>query len=114
MIPTEARLLRLHVSSAAHWRGRPLYQAIVEEARARNLAGASVFPVELALGTRQRLHDAASEYDACAVPVLVEIVDAPEKLDALLAELAQVVNDHFATVEEVRVVRYSFHEDRPE
>lgn len=112
MIPTDARLLRLTVRASDRWRGVPLDRAVVEAARSRNLAGASVFPAELGFGADHRLHDAASEYDTSALPVVIEIVDAPERIDALLAELRPMIPEGLATIEPVRVLRYRHHEDR--
>ena len=47
MIPTDARLLRILVDAHERWHGRPLYEAIVARAREADVAGASVFPVEM-------------------------------------------------------------------
>ena len=41
-LPTEGKLLRIFVGEADHWHGKPLYEAIVLEARKRGLAGATV------------------------------------------------------------------------
>ncbi len=45
MIPRQANLLRLYSNANEKWQGVPLYRAVVEAARRRKLAGASVFPV---------------------------------------------------------------------
>jgi PII-like signaling protein len=113
MIPEDARLLRLYVNGSKRWRGRPLYQAAVEEARASGMAGASVFLTDLAYGVKRQLRDAHSEYLFVDVPVVVEVVDAPEKVEALLERLRPMVTGGFATVEQVRVVRYAHHGDGP-
>jgi PII-like signaling protein len=109
----EASLLRLYVSGSKRWGGKPLYQAVVEEARAMNLAGASVFPVELSYGVHRQPRDAKSDYLFVDVPVVVEVVDAPDRVEALRERLRAMVAGGFATVESVRVVRYAHHEDRP-
>lgn len=112
MIPDDARLLRLYLDATRRWRGMPLYRAIVEEARARNLAGATVFPVDLALDAHGHYHDAASEYDVGEAPVVLEIIEAPERIAALLDALRPMIGKGLATVETARVVRYRHHEDR--
>ena len=80
------------------WQGRPLYEAIVAKARAADCAGASVFPVEMSYGSHRRIHDAASDYGFVDLPVVIEIVNAPERIDALLAELGPMIAGAAATV----------------
>ena len=110
MIPPEASLLRIYLNASDRWRHRPLYQAVVEKARAMDLAGASVFGVDLSFGAHRRLRDAQSEYTSFDIPVVIEIVDAPDRVDALLAELGAMVPEGLATVRPVRVVRYAHRE----
>ena len=84
MIPTEAQLLSIHVGANERHNGKRLYEAIVETARAMKLAGASVFPVEMSYGGHRQIHDVLSDYTFIELPVLIEIVDAPERVDGLL------------------------------
>jgi PII-like signaling protein len=107
MIPTEARLLRIYVDAHDRWQRQPLYEAIVARARALDIAGASVFPVEMSYGSHHRIHDAASDYGFVDLPVVIEIVDAPGRIDALLADLGPMIAGAVATVGLVRVVRYA-------
>lgn len=107
MIPTEARLLRIYVDANDRWQGRPLYEAIVARAREADMAGASVFPVEMSYGSHHHIHDAASDYGFVDLPVVIEIVDAPGRIDALLADLGAMLAGAVATVRPARVVRYT-------
>ncbi len=107
MIPTDARLLRLYVDAHDRWEGRLLYEAIVAGARSAGMAGASVFPTEMGYGSHRRIHDAASEYGFVGLPVVIEIVDAAGRIDALLAALGPMLANVAATVQAVRVVRYA-------
>lgn len=109
MIPSDARLLRLHVRSSQTHAGKPLYRAIVEEARAMGLAGASVFPAELAIGRHGRIHDAQSDYTSYSMPVVIEIVDGPLRIESLLQHLRPIASSVFTTVEPVRVLHYAPH-----
>jgi PII-like signaling protein len=114
MIPDEASLLRVYINGNDRWQGKPLYRAVVETAREMHLAGASVFLVDLSYGGHRRLHDAKSEYLFVEIPVVVEIVDAPEHIEPLVDRLRVMVSDAFATLEPARVVHYAHHENRPE
>jgi PII-like signaling protein len=113
MIPHAASLLRLYINGNDRWHGKPLYRAVVETAREMHVAGASVFLVDLSYGAHRRLRDAKNEYLFVDIPVVIEVVDAPDRVEGLLDRLRTMVADGFATVEAVRVVRYAHHEDRP-
>jgi PII-like signaling protein len=114
VIPSDARLVRFCVTPSLRWKGKPLYREIVESARRLGLAGASVFSVEFSLGDDGTIHDARSDYSAAEVPVIIEIVEAPERIEELLDELGPAANQILATVEEVRVLLYAPHLGRDE
>jgi PII-like signaling protein len=113
MIPPEASLVRVYSKAIEKWHGLPLYRAIVEAARHRHMAGASVFPVELGYGSHRQLHDITSEYASFDIPIVVEIVDATERVAELVAELETMVNEGLVVVSAARVYRYS-HAREPE
>ena len=106
MIPEEACLLRVYVNASDRRQGEPVYQAVVTRARTLGMAGASVFPVELSYGSHRRLHDSASDYSFAELPVVVEVVDGPDMVARLRAELDTLVGEGLVTVSPVRVVRY--------
>jgi PII-like signaling protein len=113
MISTRAELLRLYVNSSDRWHGTPLYQAVVERARSSGLAGASVFRVERGYGANGRLNDERSDYESADIPVVVEAVDAPGKINELLRELGSMVGEGLLTTRPVRVHRYADRADAP-
>jgi PII-like signaling protein len=106
MIPADARLLRLYVNSDDRFEGRPLFEAVVTKARRMGMAGASAFPVEMSFGSHHRLHDQMSEYLFVSIPVVIEVIDAPERIDSLLTELRMMVGEGLATINPARVVHY--------
>jgi CrcB protein len=106
MIPTEAHLLSIVVGADLRQEGRPVFEAIVETARAMKLAGASVFPVEISYGSHRRIHDVTSDYAFTELPVLIEIVEAPERVEALLSAVGTMIARALVTIEPVTVIRY--------
>jgi PII-like signaling protein len=111
MTPGAATLLCLYLNASFRWKGRPLYRLVVETARSLHLAGASVFPVDLSYGEHRRLRDSQSEYQQADLPVILNLVDAPDRIDALLAALGESITDGLVTVEPAIVVSYTHHED---
>ncbi len=106
MIPPEATLLRVYSKAIEKWHGVPLYRAIVESARRRHLAGASVFPVELGYGSHRQLHDVTSEYASFDMPIVVEIVDAAERIAELVSDLDTMVGEGLVVLNQARVCHY--------
>ena len=79
-LPSEGKLLRIFVGEADRWEGAPLYEAIVIEARKRGLAGATVIKGFMGFGAHSRIHTAKLLELSQDLPIVVEIVDAPDKI----------------------------------
>ena len=106
MIPTEGKLLRIFVGESDRWEGRPLYEAIVLEARKRGLAGATVIKGFMGFGAHSRIHTAKLLELSQDLPIIVEIVDAAEKIEAFMPDLEKMVGDGLITVERAEVRLY--------
>jgi PII-like signaling protein len=112
MIPSDATLLSLNLNACHHWKGKPVYRAVVETARTRQIAGASVFLVDLSYGEHRSFRDVNSEYLSFDIPVVVEVIDTPDRIAALTVELGPMLTDGLITEEPVRIIHYSQHGDR--
>jgi uncharacterized protein len=106
---SSGELLRFYVKANKRQGGKPLYRSIVEKARELGMAGASVWSAEMSLGKLGRIHDARSEYSSYELPVVIEIVDEPARIAALLGELGPLAEETTATIEPVEIVHYSSH-----
>lgn len=105
-LPEESDLLRIFVGESDRFEGRPLYQAIVEEARGRGMAGATVLRGLMGFGATSRLHTVKVLRISEDLPMVVEIVDGPERIEAFLPELERMVPEGLITIEKVRVIAY--------
>jgi len=106
-IPEEATLLRIHLGESDRIHGRPVYEAIVLKAREMHLAGATVLRGSMGFGKSSRLHTAKVLRLSGDLPVVVEIVDAEEKIQAFLPRLDELMTAGLVTLERVRVLHYS-------
>ena len=86
--------------------GRPLYEAIVLEAKRQGLAGATVFKGFMGFGAHSRIHTAKVLQLSEDLPVMIEIVDTDEKIRAFLPVLEGMVKEGLVTLEKVEVIRY--------
>jgi PII-like signaling protein len=105
-LPTEGKLLRVFIGEADRWQGRPLYEAIVLEARRRGLAGATVIKGFMGFGAHSRIHTAKLLELSQDLPIVVEIVDAVEKIEAFMPDLETMVGDGLITLERAEVLLY--------
>jgi PII-like signaling protein len=105
-LPKEARLLRVFVGADDRVDGRPLHEVVVERARERGLAGATVLRGVLGYGAHSRIHTAKILRLSEDLPVVIEIVDAPERIEAFLPDLDACIEEGLVTVEPVQVLVY--------
>jgi PII-like signaling protein len=106
-LPRDAVLLRIYVGEAARHDGRALFEALVLKARECQLAGATVLRGPLGYGHSSRLHTAKILDLSENLPVVVEIVDAPQRIDAFLPHLETMMAGRgLVTLERVQVLRY--------
>ena len=105
-LPEQAVLLRIFIGESDKHQGRPLYEQIVLKARELNLAGATVVRGILGFGADSRLHSAKLLELSEDLPVIIEIVDTQEKIDALMPFIDQQVAEGLVTLEDVKVIKY--------
>lgn len=105
-LPSEAHLLRIFIGESDKSGGKPLYEVLVQESRRRGLAGATVLRGFLGFGANSRIHTSKVLRLSEDLPVVVEIVDTLEKLEAFLPDLDQLISEGLVTIEPVRVITY--------
>lgn len=105
-IPQESLLLRIFIGESARHGHQPLYEAIVLKARELHLAGATVLRGPMGFGVSSRLHTAKILRLSMDLPIVIEIVDSQEKIEAFLPILDQMMGGGLVTLEKVRVVHY--------
>jgi hypothetical protein len=105
-LPQEGCLLRLFLGEADRHERMPLYEWIVRRARDRGLAGATVLRGLEGYGAHSRLHTAHILRLSTDLPIVIEIVDTRERLEAFLEELDPVIHEGLATLERVEIKFY--------
>lgn len=105
-IPAEATLLRIFIGEKDRHQGKPLHEAIVLKAREMHLAGATVLRGPMGFGHSSRLHTAKILRLSEDLPIVIEIVDAKEKIDTFLTQLDAMMGSGLVTLEPVQVLRY--------
>jgi uncharacterized protein len=102
----DGQLLRVFIGESDRWHGAPLYEAIVLKAREMGMAGATVLRGVMGFGADSRLHTAKVLRLSDDLPMVVEIADKPERIEAFLPELDGMVTEGMITLEKVHILAY--------
>lgn len=105
-LPHDAVLLRIFLGESDRWEHKPLYEAIVLKAREAHLAGATVLRGPMGFGKASRLHTAKILRLSMDLPLVIEIVDSEEKVNAFLPVLDEMMGGGLVTLEKVKVLHY--------
>jgi len=108
----EGKLLRIFIGESDRWHGKPLYEAIVLASREHGLAGATVLRGLMGFGASSHIHTAKLLRLSEDLPMIIEIVDAENKIHDFLPVLDEMVAEGLITLETVHVLRYRSREKR--
>jgi PII-like signaling protein len=111
-IPTESLLLRIYIGESDHSGHRPLYEVIVLKAREAGLAGATVLRGAMGFGASSHLHTAKILRLSIDLPLIIEIVDSEDKINAFLPQVQDLIGGGLVTLEKVRVLHYDHGDSR--
>ena len=102
----EQTLMRIYVGESDKWHGETLYQAILELLRQEGFFGATVLRGVAGYGSSSRVHTEKILRLSQDLPIIVEVVEAAEKINAILPRLDEMVDGGMITLEKARVILY--------
>ena len=105
-LPEDAVLLRIFVGESDRHGHQPLYERIVLKAREMQMAGATVLRGPMGFGKSSHLHTAKILRLSMDLPIVIEIVDSEEKVNAFLPVLDKIMGGGLVTLEKAKVIRY--------
>jgi PII-like signaling protein len=105
-LPPNGQLLRIFIGESDKYEGQPLYEWLVIKAKEQGLAGATVLRGLMGFGANSRIHTSKILRLSLDLPIVVEIVDTPEKIKAFLACIETVVTEGLVTLEKAVVHIY--------
>jgi uncharacterized protein len=105
-LPTDGSLLRIFIGESDRHGGMLLYEWIVRTAREHGLAGATVLRGVEGFGARSRFRTAKILDLSTDLPIVVEIIDTAEKIEAFLPSIDGAIGDGLATIERVQIKFY--------
>ena len=106
-------LLRVFIGQSDQFEGKPLYEAIVQKVRELGLAGATVLRGSEGFGAHSVVHKSSLLEMSTDLPIVIEIVDADQKIQLLLPHLEKMVSEGMITMEYVAILLYRHGQMRP-
>jgi PII-like signaling protein len=103
----KAKLVRIYVGEDDKWRGRNLYDAIVESLRANDIAGVTVYRGICGYGAHRRFHKEKRLSLSSDLPIMLSVVDEEAKILAYLPILEQMVLEGLVVLSDVDVIKYT-------
>jgi uncharacterized protein len=105
-IEVDAKMVTIFVNSTDQWHGRPLYTAIIQLCQEKGIAGATVVRCVEGYGSSRHLHTTRLLELSENLPVRIEIVDLPERIDPLLPSLESMIGEGLVTISNVHILRF--------
>jgi uncharacterized protein len=105
-VEVDAKHVMVFVNSTDQWHGRPLYAAIVQLCRERGIAGATVTRCVEGYGAGGQLHTSRVLELSENLPVRIDVVDLPERIEPLLIALEGMIGEGLVTVTNTHIMRY--------
>jgi len=103
----EQVLMRIFIGEGDHHGHKPLYEALVELLRSEGLAGATVLRGVCGFGANRVYHTQKLLDLSADLPLVVEVVDSQEKIDAIMPRIDSMMGGGMITLEKATVIRYS-------
>lgn len=100
----EALLIRVYVSENDKKEGKLVYEHIVEEANKAGISGVTVLRGILGYGAKHHIHSAKLLRLSDNLPLVVEIIDMAEKIEAFFPVLQRCMKDGLITKEKVQIL----------
>lgn len=102
----QGQLLRIFIGEKEKHDGKPLYDWLLKAAKEHGLAGGTVIRAMEGFGAHSNIHSAKLLDLSTDLPIIIELVDEPKKIENFLPIVDSVIQEGLATVEEVRIRLY--------
>lgn len=103
----KAKLMEIYIGEDDKWRGKNLYDAIVESLRANDIAGVTVYRGISGYGAHRRFHKEKRLSLSSDLPIMLSVVDEESKIRAYLPILEEMVQEGLLVLSDVDVIKYT-------
>jgi PII-like signaling protein len=110
----EKVLMRIFIGEQDRFHHRPLYEALVELFQKEGFAGATVQRCLSGFGAHSVYHTQHLLDISSNLPMIVEVVDSQEKIDAIMPRIDEMMAGGMITLEKTTVLRYTHKHEKQE
>jgi len=103
----KAKRLIIYIGESDKWRGKALHVALLETLRTQGMAGATVTRGLAGFGAHSVVHTANILVLSLDLPLIIQVIDTPEKIDEVLKIISPMVGEGLITLDDVEVVKYT-------
>ena len=105
-ISGKCKIMKIYISEDSTYKGHNLYHAIVLELRKLDIAGVTVVRGIEGYGHGMRINTARILELSSSLPIVIEAIDKPERIEKALPVIEDMVNEGLVMVTDVDVVKY--------
>ncbi len=102
----KCKLLKIYISEDSMYKKHNLYHALVIKYKELGLAGVTVTRGIEGYGKNKRLQSAHILDLSASLPIIIEAIDKPERIEAVIPAVRDMVNEGLVMVTDVDVVKY--------
>ena len=103
----EKVLMRIFIGEAKRYHHRPLYEALLDLFMSEGFAGATVLKGVAGFGAHRVYHTHKFLELSVDMPLVIEVVESQEKIDAIMPKLDEMIEGGMITLEKATVIYYS-------
>ncbi len=103
--------MTIYLTERDRWVGEPLYHALIQEAKANGLSGATAIRAVAGYGERKKIYSYRRLDLLHSLPIIVQIIDTEEQIQHFLPQVTKMVNSGLITLEKVQQIEISNHTD---
>jgi len=100
-----AKKVTIYVNEDTRHRGDALWSAILRFLRNKHVAGATALRPIAGFGAHEVLHSPAQEATAEHMPIRIEFIDTAERVEEVLPDLYEMVDDGVIDIQDTRVIK---------
>ena len=101
-----SKILKIYISEDSKYKGHNLYSAIVKKMAEAGMAGVTVSRGIEGFGHEKRIHTTRILDLSLKLPIIIEIIDTPEKIEMAIPIVSEMVNEGLILVTDITVIKY--------
>lgn len=103
----KAKKVTIYIDESDKWKHKPLHTAILDRLKAEDCAGATITRAVAGFGAHSRIHTAGMVALSANLPLIIEWVDSPSRVERVMPQLRPMVSEGLITIQDVEVIFYS-------